>query len=1660
MARQINYSRILEDSSSFQLVRTNPKLTGNVKLTIDSKDGIWLNSIDANNELSDSRYKKFPVNAELSLAKNMQNFFNGGQTPREIVFDLSESFDSTRTSRDYKDQYDFSKYFSGVKYFAQRRYSEKMSYFAPIYLKNEVPDYFIILKIKDPLNKRIDYIKEEYPFDREAYITETFKQSTIVKTFNLREGTKIGDFIRRHINSDYFSQSQLNVLYGESELTEFKGILYDSGVMGSRGENLYDIYSQSNPLKYFEEFVTLGFERNGVIFPNIINMEFIFDDDSAELYDFDRYVGFYVNAIELSKLDVDLDRMYDERGTWENTPRLRRRIYEDEEVQVNQSNENGVILPVKNSEVLFSDFNDIFQDKENLFFNYIQDKDGNLHLPKLDFPYGLDEDTNGDEINSSKIIMSDKKLNVGKFFGPSFEFLQDAGFASKIRGYSTQYLKVAYFNHLDEIKVYHQFGTRSDASGNYDSIIAVQGFSETPNTGDFYVYNDIDNITGEDYFYFNSGGSPEEISKAISECINRIRNISIKSYSIDEYVFIKSRVAGNYDNNIKLQFSSPTLDYLGIEIDKKTGGDLVNNLISFKGGSIEEGNRLIIDAGHIIKIEDNINDLLVKTSEGWSKIRKVSNYQDLIDERNLLTDESRKRVIGEYFEKIAIILEEDDSAEVEFGEFVIYKKHRPSFGLLSFMQIKDFDLEFYSSEYLNFPIIDLYKNYFIPEGLSLLDSNYEYEVIGDGTIEIEGTQYSGGDIISLPASAEKYSYSIVSGDVYVSFSSDIVNPGNRLDVPINDQNKELQEFPGFFLIKDPDKVVDEERGRFFELRQKYLNGIAESEYDFFKENYTTDFSLRSKIIPYISKWAIPDGKDSRSNPYRLNVELPFGFNNFSPDHEDKTQNPDNFTHEWFYVESKFNFKDSRETASLNNSYFEEPFDLNRALTESDYFIEYFTYTPEYDGIEVERTQTRYSPVVKNSLGEFSTFLKGFRIKFKDFIDPENVDLSGRPVFNPESTRFNGYRFSALLKTNTVDINDDTVPPIRYRLIEHKDFKFIVLLIELNIVGYDDIDDYWKTVDTSGGPALTTVDRTNFFQLDPRVGTNVLINSIDGEYRIKFDDINGEKISDLTYNILYSIKNKKYNNLENNFSNVKLSQKINISSSGAFNSGGNQIEGIINSNYPNYPSLLSDEVNFIGISNFLLLNNFTTGEESYVDYAPGLIPQQSNTLSSATSNNLIFSTNTDLYTVDLTSVSPIFSIPTGITANYFKQNYQFKIASGGINYFESLIQKLSFGEFKNRVNSADPFIEYYSYSFDGTLTEDSEITWYADIPDVSNVTKIDAIVPEPDTNAPSGLTSSGAIGYAYYRYPLDNSYELNRYSGGFSPAFKDVSVFKSNFKFTVNDIDDLESGNTRINIDVADSFKLKNFNHIKVSDYEILTLESDPIFEPRYELVGEISIGRSDYDLLNSNWDYGFHHKYVNKSTKIPVSGTLRIEEDDSFIAKIVNLRENIDLEDFNTAIVSDINTIDISDFEIVYVDETNSITGIINLENVLTRFLLNDGISQKFEDFLFENTEYIGNNNSIDDYVKKYIKLNILKLYEIDKIELYTRGNTSTTASDANPNTVEFEFLDDIGRNKSGYKLNSNLQINKTERLLLTFTFNKNINSGLLVSPKIKIKFI
>lgn len=1765
--RDLTYTRTLTSDSSFGLVRTNPKLTGNVKITINDAGDLWLNAIKANAELSKDDYARFPIDTTQSLASNVYRFFKDGTTPNEIIFSLSEGIDLTKTSKDFKDQYDFSHYFSGVKYFPSNKYSEKFSYFAPLFLRKTLPRYFVILKIKDPLNAKIDISKQNYESGQSKtdYLIDLFKKATIIKTFDLSESSKPGKFIRDYVNSPNFPNSPVTTAFGEEDYTTWNGILIDSGIMGNRGELLYNQYVNSTPLKFFEENITKGFERNGVIIPNILNLEFIFDDPTANKYEINRYLGLYLDKIEISKLDIDLARGYLERGSWQNTPRFRQQYYEYQDAILKQENPEGVIVPYTGLNFNMSEFTDIFSDSESLYFNYLTDKFGNIHLPKLDAPYDVslsqltsvllevtdttvdtteitataqdghpfstddlifitsnDPDFDGSHLitktsdtqftyvvqntglnliatgtaerdsGAGKLRLSDEKIDLGHFFGPSQDiFLQDTGFVSSVGGRSYTVITInSNLNHTDEIRIYHPNGTRIDSNGKHDLFTATDDYSLIPDDSDYYFFNDYDNTIGYDVFYFSSTGRESQAAAALAGCINNVRNRTFTAYAYNEHVFVICNVPGEFDELHKVSFESPQGEYGTVSIDGVAATDLIGLTKNFRGGTSLIGNRLVIDRLHFDKISQEIDNLLVKTKNGWSKIKKLSNYIDLVNEANGVDSTDRLNAIGEYLDKIVVALEQDDTPTISYTRFMMRRKFRPSFGLLSLFPIRDLDFDFYSSEYLNFPEIDLYQYYFIPPNVDLLEPGIQYKV-SECTIDVDGTEYSDGDVFTVP---QRTSYTLVSrtGDPVVYYHSDGTVGSSRI-VAVEDENRELTDFPGFSILKDPTKIVPQNDTLGFRLKTQYINGLTTTEYDFFKENESSDFALRSKIIPYITKWGIKGGFDSRDNPYRLNVELVFGKNNFSPDHQDQTQNPENFTHEWFYIESKFNYVNDPETSKKNDYYFDVPIDLSRLVSEPDYFLEYFTYTPSFgtnqfgENIDIAPTQFRYSTLFKNRAGEYETFFKGFKVTFRDVTDPNTIGADGKPVAKSNTSRFDGYKFSCILKPVKEVLLDDQQPPIRYQVIEHQDFKFIVVVIEVAIGHLGEIGDYWKE-EPSGSP-LKRISRdplavpSDVFFTDPtytpEFGTLLPFETIDGDYRVEFDQVEGEDISNLTHTLLYSLKNKKFNATLDNFSNIKLSSKLKLYIGGISLPGvQGTVEILENEKISNYPPSLSDEIVRLRDLNLLGVFNQSNSRFSFLDQRDvvTLALANINPIASAidrsvgiqmlNGHELIFTTPiaTPPYTLGI-------NLPTANTQYpwelLFQNFHSFFIVAGGERYFEKLIEKLSFAKFKAYVNSLNPIIEYSSYSLanDGTPVQSPSANFYLDLPDQSEVNKKNQVVPVVDEDRPSQFSFVPVISYKYEVGSSANAPSLNRYRGEYEPISRDVLYCRSNFKFIKNRISDLNLSNTKLNTNVSTFLTLANFNHIKVADTKILDLESDPAYLPVYPLIGETAIGTNNMFLLSSNWDWGFHQKYSNKFSFNPVSGAIRVEEDENFLGKVISLPDEIELQQFGVTLLGEtqkLEDVDLSQVEIVAKEGATTLDGFINLNNVLTTYFISDGIESKFNEYLINSYEYIGNFDSIQSYVREYIRLNILKLYTVDTVEFFSKKNPGLfTAQDlTNSNPVQFVFLTDQQRFTLGYSNLKNVQINKPEKLILSFSIQKQLDAGLNISPKVKIKFI
>lgn len=305
---------------SFSIIRTNPKLTGNVKLVVDKSENIYLESFSINKILRQERFKHFKIEPEEYYKEVIPTFFDGvensGIFETKRLPDISEVYDKFRFQFD-------DVYFSGGQFVEDNWYQEEYEYHAPLYLKRDkLPTDFIILRVDGPGSLTTQS-------DKDNFRSQIINNWKFVERFDLTDNSNLGKWIKRNfVDDETLPTYPLEIKHGDIDLSRISGLDTKYGGWVTKYQNLKEFQSKNAPIFKTEEFITRLFEDNNVIYPDILNFKFLFDDTPAtptELrkYSINRYLGFYVdekvnlksvysysgydlNKIEISKLE-DLD---------------------------------------------------------------------------------------------------------------------------------------------------------------------------------------------------------------------------------------------------------------------------------------------------------------------------------------------------------------------------------------------------------------------------------------------------------------------------------------------------------------------------------------------------------------------------------------------------------------------------------------------------------------------------------------------------------------------------------------------------------------------------------------------------------------------------------------------------------------------------------------------------------------------------------------------------------------------------------------------------------------------------------------------------------------------------------------------------------------------------------------------------------------------------------------------------------------------------------------------------------------------------------------------------------------------------------------------------------------------------------------------------------
>lgn len=280
--------------NSFSILRTNVGLTTNVKVIISSTYGLYMDSIDSNSYLSSTKYKKVQFNKNSYYDEIVPNFFS--ELPVDIAFNVKYSGDNDNMFNTFDHQFDDIYQMGCRNIIDNKNYTEEFECFAPIYIGSDsFPKNFIIFRIDGPglinLNK-------------DNFISEIIDNLKCVSVFDLTRNTPLGEWIETNFTKNqYFPPSPFYMDFRNLEFSSWNGIDYEVGGYTSKSFFLDTVLEYENTFMDFENLIYDGYKNNKVIFPNIINLSFLFDDTPAtptslRKWSMNRYMGFYIDDME------------------------------------------------------------------------------------------------------------------------------------------------------------------------------------------------------------------------------------------------------------------------------------------------------------------------------------------------------------------------------------------------------------------------------------------------------------------------------------------------------------------------------------------------------------------------------------------------------------------------------------------------------------------------------------------------------------------------------------------------------------------------------------------------------------------------------------------------------------------------------------------------------------------------------------------------------------------------------------------------------------------------------------------------------------------------------------------------------------------------------------------------------------------------------------------------------------------------------------------------------------------------------------------------------------------------------------------------------------------------------------------------------------------
>lgn len=1629
--------------TSYGLIRTNPKLTTNIKIIVDSKNKLFLESIDATSELSKSMYKGFEVNPYGSYSYDLKRFYdqNQDQLSEDIAYFLFEEDAGFDIKKEYNQQFDFT-YAYGFSTKDSKYYSEEYSLFAPIWLERDnIPEYFVIFKMDGPAAVNIndtsiisqlgtdpnfdtDPILDNLVKDPSRFNDNFIKKSKIIKAIDLSEKTAIGKYIRNHIEDSLFPESSLFISFEKGINSYWNGISYKSGGFCSIGKDIYEEYTLiDRTIMQSDDILTSGFKNNSVVCANILNLEFLFDDIDQTRFEFSRYYGLYMSEVEMGKFVLDKKRLSEDvpdepsQKPYPFGDDLGDRFSENSQIQ---HNPKGIkIYPQIGPSGPFSGRLLTWEEIQNPRFSYVKDGLGNFYsLNRINDWKSIKSDNLGvDYIDSNYLRIINTSIDWKTFTGMDIPFRQLPVIPTESLGRSSFSFKILFTpSNNDEIRLKYTNWNDDD---------------EKPLIDQFTIKVDNDLAAGRaNQRFFSNKGTTKQIASAISLAINNLSLFTddyqiFTSIAVLDEVFVFTRTSSENWNELKFSifsdFDTFPYDITSDEFSTNKIKFIYNYTYSplaemsidrgwyyesfFTGGNTNPKSRLIIDKDYIQDFRDPIEDVYVKTTKGYKRINQ-SLYLDKYDE-------IRGNITKFYDTDIYTIIEIEDHE----GEFIysydntisLYKLSKNSIGYLSIFPLKEFDFDYHSTEY-NKPI----------------DTNpkrlYEwYQGIG------------------------------------TTFGSPIFNWNS-----LNDNSKKF-----ITNIIGPSTIYYNQEG--FQYTIGYEDTETDTviptvnEYDRLKENSINILSVSSRVVPFVNKWVYDNNSvDVRENPYRLNTNTAFGYANFSPSFGQLLRSPKFFTHEWYYLQKYPPYMTFDE--KLNTySYFDEDINFytmpkypnpeadrfkggngaelytnevnsvtnrmnilvgatgasaNLYSINEDYFVSYFT-RETIGGSAIPR-DFKYS-IFENGTNKkpAETLFRGVKVQIIERFENSHINYNKKNIRYIYSNKYNGYKFSSVLTYGNAGT--------KLTVVKNDKFKAVTLVIQADFE--DALTKY-----VTGATTTRFIDRSMLYALEDKI-------SLSGGQLIYSDrSLSG---------VIYDWKVQS-NTSQGTFWRVFL---------------GSDTQG----NRPKVNAELRQ--NEFGSYNDVKISD---GVNTYT--FKGIFEVDTYTFKCKTITGTGAASADPKTTGELAYLRYNFASPWlgAVSAKIKPLGTNPQQLLGGYDAYEDIIQSISFSNIANDINNGDIDVDYINIDTEG-LVEYNKFVLELDIPDYPIVTQY---LKRVSIKNPSFSDSSKIISYEIGTESSVKLYPIARYRGNYNPKTRDI------FKFI--DTPDLKSqGLSYYNIQILTDLgyvkdsklgMIQNMYYNKVNPDAQKILKSNVVDNTPIEIydiypeIGEINVDKKDHFIFRSNWDPHYYNKYTEKNIGDPKMGTREAKEEKAFFAsKTFSIPDTINIQTFGgTATTAELKSAgSIEALNKFYGDITKTL--VYNQVNVGKYFQLNIDVYLEVEiirrlildkaHLAFNNNingKYsFGNNNKWDDVIQ-YVKANIYKRYEIASITLWEKKINVQKGETQSIQIVT--DLDDADKFNQGYKKTANYSIKRESSTDLNFKLIYNLQFNTKTSIAISVE--